>query len=135
MLKSKVLEIVKELNHIDSKASDSWFRSGIELKALSEESSGALETACEDWKARLSTLVEGYEDYEPKDFFNTDESGAFYQALPVKSFKMVIAMASRYQSYARPSSWMSVWKEKNILSLPSKKVDSLAVLTTSSMRT
>jgi Tc5 transposase DNA-binding domain len=37
----------------------------------------------EDWIENvLPGLIEGYELYEPRDIFNTDETGLFFKCLP-----------------------------------------------------
>ncbi|GBO44646.1 Tigger transposable element-derived protein 4, partial [Araneus ventricosus] len=49
---------------------------------LCNESASLPESVCEEWIKDIPAIVKGY---EPKNIFNADETGLFYQCLPDKT--------------------------------------------------
>ena len=84
MLKSKSEEFAKKLGHIDFKATDGWLsrwkiRSGIKFKKAYGEKASADFASAEQWKLRLSSLLQ---KFRSEDIYNADETGLFYRATP-----------------------------------------------------
>lgn len=82
MMQRKAEDFAKELGHgSDFKGSNGWLESfknrhEIVFRKLCGES------VCEEWIKDIPALVKGY---KPKDIFNADETGLFYQCLPDKN--------------------------------------------------
>jgi len=87
ILKEKATQFAKELEHPEFKASEGWLekfksRNNIVFRKLCGESASVSETVCDEWKKSLNTIIEGY---DPKDLFNCDETGLYYECLPDRS--------------------------------------------------
>lgn len=89
ILREKALEIADRLVGLDDfTASNGWIdrmkkRHNLVYRSLSGESSSVDETTIEEWKKDLPNLTKGY---KPKDVFNADETGLFFNLLPDKSY-------------------------------------------------
>ncbi|XP_042901996.1 tigger transposable element-derived protein 4-like [Parasteatoda tepidariorum] len=87
-MQRKAEDFAKELGHEDNfKGSNGWLESfknrhGIIFRKLCGERASVPESVCEDWIKNIPDLVKGY---EPKNIFNADETGLFYQCLPDKT--------------------------------------------------
>lgn len=55
-----------------------------EFAAGSGESADVSQEKVDDWSKQLPGLTK---DYEPKDIFNFDETGLFYECMPDKTFE------------------------------------------------
>jgi hypothetical protein len=60
-------------------------RHSITFKAVCGESGSVSSSTIEAWKVQLSNLMQGK---NPKDIFNLDETGLFYQCLPDKTLTL-----------------------------------------------
>jgi len=88
ILKSKAEEIAMKLN-IEFRPSKGWIdrfkkRSGIVYRKFSGEANSANPEEVEAWKGRI--LPHLMAKYSPKDIFNADECGLFYNMLPDKTY-------------------------------------------------
>lgn len=89
ILREKALEIAERLGGLkDFTASNGWIdrmkkRHDLVYRSLSGESSSVDEATIEEWKKNLPNLTKGY---KPKDIFNADETGLFFNLLPDKSY-------------------------------------------------
>lgn len=91
MLKEKALEIAQSLRIEDFRASNGWLerfkvRHNINFRKVCGESADVNNDDCEDWKNRLPTILEGYDD---RNIFNMDETGLFFRALPSKTMDFI----------------------------------------------
>ena len=77
--------------HLDKsgnfKASNGWLdrfrtRYSIRFRMISGESRSVDQSTVDDWKVRLSSIIE---HYNPVDVFNCDETGLFYKLMPDRS--------------------------------------------------
>ncbi|GFS85783.1 tigger transposable element-derived protein 6 [Trichonephila clavipes] len=73
---------------IEFSASEGWLtnfkkRNGIVFKKMCEESLSVDINVCSKWQNSLSDLIK---EYEPRNIFNTDETGLFFKCLPEKTF-------------------------------------------------
>jgi hypothetical protein len=87
LLQEQAIIYSAELGLDDFTASNGWLQSfqkrhGIRSAMLSGEAAEVSMATVEDWKKRLSTICEGYEE---KDIFNADETGLFYRTVPSRS--------------------------------------------------
>ncbi|GFY36906.1 tigger transposable element-derived protein 6 [Trichonephila clavipes] len=87
LLKEKAKAFAKELG-IEFSASDRWLtnfkkRNGIVFKKMCGESLSVGINVCSKWQNSLSDLIK---EYEPRNIFNTDETGLFFKCLPEKTF-------------------------------------------------
>ncbi|GFS50827.1 tigger transposable element-derived protein 6 [Trichonephila clavipes] len=85
--KEKAKAFAKELG-IEFSASEGWLtnfkkKNGIIFKKMCGESSSVDINVCSKWLNSLSDLVK---EYEPRNIFNTDETGLFFKCLPEKTF-------------------------------------------------
>ena len=89
ILREKALEIADRLVGLENfTASNGWIdrmkkRHNLVYRSLSGESSSVDEATIEEWKKNLPNLTKGY---KPKDVFNADETGLFFNLLPDKSY-------------------------------------------------
>ena len=89
LLKTKANELAKQFGINDWEASDGWMhwfkqRHGLVFKTICGESASVTPSMTDKWFVdTLPTLIA---HYEPKDIFNVDETGLFYQCLPNKTF-------------------------------------------------
>jgi len=72
----------------DFKASNGWldkFNKDYEINynTYSGDSADVCQTNVDEWKAKISQLVEGF---KPEDVFNFDEIGLFWKLFPKKSY-------------------------------------------------
>ncbi|GFY13006.1 tigger transposable element-derived protein 6 [Trichonephila clavipes] len=87
LLKEKAKAFAKELG-IQFSASEGWLtnfkkRNGIVFKKMCGKSSCVDINVCSMWQNSLSDLIK---EYEPRNIFNTDETGLFFKCLPEKTF-------------------------------------------------
>ncbi|GFV57194.1 tigger transposable element-derived protein 4 [Trichonephila clavipes] len=87
LLKKKPKAFAKELG-IEFSASVKWLinfkkRNGIVFKKMCGESSSVDINVCSKWQNSLLYLIK---EYEPRNIFNTDETGLFFKCLPEKTF-------------------------------------------------
>ncbi|GFT93233.1 tigger transposable element-derived protein 4 [Trichonephila clavipes] len=87
LLKEKSNAFAKELG-IEFSASEGWLTNfkkmnGIVFKKMCVESSSVDINVCSKWQNSLSDLIK---EYEPRNIFNTDETGLFFKCLPEKTF-------------------------------------------------
>ncbi|GFU22722.1 uncharacterized protein TNCV_762971 [Trichonephila clavipes] len=85
LLKEKVKAFAKELG-IEFSASEGWLtnfkkRNGIVFKKMCGESSSVDINVCSEWQNSLSDLIK---EFEPRNIFNTGETGLFFKFLPEK---------------------------------------------------
>ncbi|GFY23385.1 uncharacterized protein TNCV_3940811 [Trichonephila clavipes] len=85
LLKEKAKAFAKELG-IEFSASEGWLtnfkkRNGIVFKKMCRESSCVDINVFSKWQKSLSDLIK---EYEPRNIFNTDETGLFSKCLPEK---------------------------------------------------
>lgn len=71
------------------KASNGWLdrfkkRNNINWGEEHGESESVDKNVVTDWKSKLQELCK---DYHPKDIFNADETGLFFQLMPAKTLK------------------------------------------------
>lgn len=90
LIKAKAKEIAFELNIPHFKASNGWLqkflkRNNIALKTTCGEAASVNKGQVDDWIQRLPAIIQ---DYEPKNIFNTDETGLVFQALPSKTYAL-----------------------------------------------
>ncbi|XP_042911244.1 tigger transposable element-derived protein 6 [Parasteatoda tepidariorum] len=88
ILREKAQEIADRLGLKDFTASNAWIdrmkkRHNLVYRSLSGESSSVDAATIEEWKKNLPNLTKGY---KPKDVFNADETGLFFNLLPDKSY-------------------------------------------------
>ncbi|CAI6370038.1 unnamed protein product [Macrosiphum euphorbiae] len=88
IIQAKALEVAREIECDDFKASNGWLESfkvrhNIVFKSICGESASTNLTIVNEWKSKISEIVTGY---EPQNIFNADETGLFYRALPDKTF-------------------------------------------------
>lgn len=81
----KALEIARLFETTDFKASDGWLtrfkvRHAITFKRIHGEAAEIDQEELRDWQ--LNVLQPVIEQYAPKDIYNLDETGLFYQLLP-----------------------------------------------------
>ncbi|GFT74674.1 uncharacterized protein TNCV_4809581 [Trichonephila clavipes] len=86
LLKEKAKAFAKELG-IEFSASEGLLtnfkkRNGIVFKKMCEESSSVDINVCSKWQNSLSDLIK---EFEPRNIFNTDETGLFFKCLPEKN--------------------------------------------------
>jgi hypothetical protein len=84
ILKEKAKIIAAKLNIDCFNASSGWLsrfkhRHGLVFKKLAGESAEVSVTSVDAWLESLPSLLEGY---EPRDVFNADETGLFFNVLP-----------------------------------------------------
>ncbi|XP_039287415.1 tigger transposable element-derived protein 4-like [Nilaparvata lugens] len=84
MLKEKAKSFAESLGIEGFGASEGWLsnfknRHSITFKKICGESASVDSMVCNEWTDKLKELLNGY---EPKDIFNTDETGLFYKCLP-----------------------------------------------------
>lgn len=84
ILKEKAIALAKELGHHDFKCSDGWLdrfkkRREVTFRTVSGEANAAPQQIVDDWKRKLPEMLK---KYHPKDIFNADETGLFFQLLP-----------------------------------------------------
>ncbi|GFS96812.1 tigger transposable element-derived protein 4 [Trichonephila clavipes] len=89
LLKEKAKAFAKELR-IEFSASEGWLtnfkqRNGVVLKRMCGESSSVDINVYSKWQNSLSDLIK---EYEPRNIFNTDETGFFFKCLPEKTFTL-----------------------------------------------
>ena len=89
LLQEKAREISEELGLLpgEFKASSGWLekfrnRHMIGYRQISGESGGVCATTTEEWKHRLTTIINGYSD---DDIYNADETGLLFKAIPDRS--------------------------------------------------
>ncbi|GFX45015.1 tigger transposable element-derived protein 4 [Trichonephila clavipes] len=87
LLKKKAKAFAKELG-IEFSASEGWLtnfkkRNGIVFKKMCGKSSSVDINVCSEWQNSLSDLIK---ECEPRNIFNTDETGLFFKCLPEKTF-------------------------------------------------
>ncbi|GFV98179.1 tigger transposable element-derived protein 6 [Trichonephila clavipes] len=87
LLKEKAKAFAKELE-IGFSASERWLtnfkkRNGIVFKKMCGESSSVDINVCSKWQNSLSDLIK---EYEPRNIFNTGETGLFFKRLQEKTF-------------------------------------------------
>ena len=87
MIKEFALQAAEQLKRNDFKASNGWLESFkkrhyISQGLLSGERRDVDQTEASNFKSKLPEICLGY---EPRDVFNTDESGCFYRQLPSRS--------------------------------------------------
>ncbi|GFY18608.1 tigger transposable element-derived protein 4 [Trichonephila clavipes] len=87
LFKEKAKAFAKELG-IEFSASEGWLtnfkkRNGIVFKKICRESLSVNINVCSKWQNSLSDLTK---EYEPRNTFNTDETGLFFKCLPEKTF-------------------------------------------------
>ncbi|GFX06753.1 tigger transposable element-derived protein 4 [Trichonephila clavipes] len=87
LLKEKPKTFAKELG-IEFLASEGWLRNfkkrkGIVFKKMCLESSSVDINVFSKWQNSLSDLIK---EHEPRNIFNTDETGLFFKCLPEKTF-------------------------------------------------
>ncbi|GFV21449.1 tigger transposable element-derived protein 4 [Trichonephila clavipes] len=85
LFKEKAKAFAKELG-IEFSASEGWLtnfkkRNGIVFKKMCGESSSVNINVCSKWQNSLLDLIK---EYEPRNIFNTDETGLFFKCLPEK---------------------------------------------------
>jgi hypothetical protein len=90
MLQEKALMYASELNVTDFKASTGWLtrfrqRHNISFLSVCGESACVSQDTVEDWKDKLSDIIEGY---SARDIYNMDETGLFFRALPDKTLSV-----------------------------------------------
>lgn len=84
MLKEKAKSFAQSLGITQFSASEGWLsnfkkRHGITFKKMCGESASVDISICSQWVNKLNQLLDGY---EPRNIFNTDETGLFYKCLP-----------------------------------------------------
>lgn len=84
ILKEKATQISLRLGVENFSASNGWAarfkeRHGLIFKKVCGESAGVNEETTSDWLSKLPKIIDGY---EPKDIYNCDETGLFYNCLP-----------------------------------------------------
>ncbi|GFW68330.1 tigger transposable element-derived protein 4 [Trichonephila clavipes] len=89
LLKEKAKAFAKELG-IEFSASEGWLtnfkkRNGIVFKRMCGERSSVIINVCSKWQ-RENSLSDLIKEYEPRNIFNTDETGLFFKCLPEKAF-------------------------------------------------
>ncbi|KAL1457150.1 hypothetical protein WDU94_001811 [Cyamophila willieti] len=87
LMKEKAKVFAKNLGIKDFLASEGWLtnfkkRNDIVFKKVCGESGSVDNTVCSEWQRELQVLVK---DRDPKDIFNTDETGLFFKCLPDKT--------------------------------------------------
>lgn len=87
ILRSKAIEFADLLNIDNFEATNGWFdgfkgRHGIVFKNVCGESGAVNVNEVSDWKKLLAEMIG---EVNPKDIFNVDEAGLFYQCTPDKS--------------------------------------------------
>ncbi|GFU01880.1 uncharacterized protein TNCV_1523771 [Trichonephila clavipes] len=87
LLKEKAKAFAKELG-IEFSANEGWLtnfkkRNGIVFKKMCGESLSVGINVCSKWQNSLSDLIK---EYEPRNIFNTDETGLFFKCLTEKTF-------------------------------------------------
>lgn len=83
LLQQKALEIAKQLNLHEFKASNGWLESfckrhNIVYGKMNGESGGVDSNTVDEWKKKVPEICAGY---ELRDIYNMDETGLFYKAL------------------------------------------------------
>ena len=88
ILLEKVTEIAERMGLSNFSGSTGWLdrfklRHGIVFKNVCGESASVCTTSTDSWKeTHLQRILK---DYDPKDIFNADETGLFYQCLPSRT--------------------------------------------------
>jgi hypothetical protein len=87
VLREKATKIALNLKIENFKASNGWLgrfkmHHGITCEFVCGESGSVGEETVEHWKESLPNLLQ---DYEPRNIFNADETGPFYNLLPNKT--------------------------------------------------
>ena len=93
LIQEKARQIRQQLdpeNADDFKASNGWLekfrtRHAIQYRTLSGESAAVDLSIVDEWKNRLSSIID---KYDPNDVYNADETGLFFKALPNRSLVM-----------------------------------------------
>ena len=88
MIQEKALQFARELDIPTFTASNGWLESFMKRHQLAfgklcGESGDVKTDICDDWRGKLPSITEGYED---RDIFNMDESGIFFKTSSDKSF-------------------------------------------------
>ena len=107
MLREKVPEIANKLVCLkDFTASNGlidWMKKkkdNFVYRSLLGEASSVDETTIEEWKKNVPNLTKGY---KPKDIFNADETGLFFNFLPDKNYIAKGDWHGRRMSKLRPT--------------------------------
>lgn len=90
LIKQKALEIARNSNNCDFKASNGWLqrflkRHNISFRSISGEAADVNPDTVDSWKERLQHMIR---DYDEKDVYNADETGLFFRVLPNKTFSI-----------------------------------------------
>lgn len=89
VLQEYARKVAEELNSSSNafRASNGWLekfkaRYNIHFRTICGESRSVNQVTVDDWKIRLSNIIE---HYDPENIFNCDETGLFYKLMPDKS--------------------------------------------------
>lgn len=90
ILKEKSLKIAETMGIENFSASNGWIsrfkqRHGLVFKKLAGESAAVDTNATDLWFQRLPELLE---EYEPRDIYNADETGLFFNCLPDRTLAL-----------------------------------------------
>jgi hypothetical protein len=88
ILKEKAKDLSTQLGITDFKASEGWLngfktRHGISGKVISGEAASVNDSEVDAWKGHK--LPDILKRFQPKDIYNADETGLFFQSLPNRS--------------------------------------------------